>query len=115
VRYRVRYFTRDEKGETRRERNARFSVETPPPPPIDQRARYLLDWFDDLSAARQNTDDGPLPIEWDDMNAWRNIRGHVVGNHDWTALRKMERAYLSEMAAERAAMFDRINAAAGKK
>jgi hypothetical protein len=70
---------------------------------IADEARYLADWFDELSAARQYGMDGPNPIAFVEMLAWQSITGNIVLAEEWAVLRDMDFAFLNTVAIEREA------------
>lgn len=78
VEYHVRYNTRDAKGETRAERNARFDMahETPPEPDVPWLFAHVWAWFWEISAQRSSGMGGAEPIAWRDLEAWMRLTGN---------------------------------------
>ncbi|QWY83149.1 hypothetical protein [Rhizobium phage RHph_X2_24] len=93
----VRYDTKDENGETRRQRNDRFEVASPPLV-IPSYGRYLWDWYDELSNGVIRTFDGVChPIPWTEFHAWLNVTGNIVHSSEFEILRDMDRAFCAAM------------------
>lgn len=63
------------------------------PPEI---ARYLWDWFQELSAARRYGENGPDPIGFADIEAWRRLTGAKPDTWDVATIRMMDQVYISE-------------------
>jgi hypothetical protein len=61
--------------------------------------------------------DGPQPLTWVDMMAWAHLTGNIVRVEEWGVLRRIDRAFLSALADERADAMARADAAreAGRK
>jgi len=84
----------------RRERNESFGETSPPliVPPI---ARYLWDWYFDLSDRLRRVRDGVCePIPPSEFMAWTHATGHIVYPSEYAILCAMDGAYCAEMAKE---------------
>lgn len=99
VRIATRYGTADHNGETRRERNDRFGLDSPEPV-IPEGGAYLWDWFWELSQERREGMNGPMPLSSRDIAAWCDISGNVVRPDEVAVLRRMDAAYRSALADE---------------
>lgn len=89
----AKYDTPDKDGETRRERNARFGVESPRVRP-PKHGQYLWQWYADAAATRRMDDGMPqllTPLEW---QAWAEINGELVRKEEFAALMQMDRAFV---------------------
>jgi len=92
----IRYDFKDENGETRRERNARFNVESPDLV-IPGSGRYLWDWFESLASGVGRVSDGVCaPIPWTEFLAWANVTGNVVFPSEYVILRAMDATFCEE-------------------
>lgn len=118
LRYAVRYDTpeKNSKGEweTRIERNARFgqSDKTPERPELPEYARHVWEWFMQISRQRQGGFNGPEPISWRDIAAWRDLTGTLITDTEIEMLVAMDAAYREQAAKERD---ERNEAEKGKK
>lgn len=90
VAYAVRYETKDEKGETRSDRNKRFGVESPEPPEVPEPVEHLCEWFWELSAQRGS---GPEPLQFQDIQAWADLCGESPRIEEVKMLLQMDSAY----------------------
>lgn len=89
----ARYDTPDKNGETRRQLNERFEVESPRVRP-PQQGRYLWDWYSDASSTRRTDNGNPqllTPLEW---QAWADINGEMVRKEEFGVLMQMDRAFV---------------------
>ena len=106
LRIEARYNTPDSKGETRRQRNARFGEEAPNPE-YPERGRQLWEWYRQAARTRrfeQGTPQMLTPLEW---QAWANIVGQTVREEEFAVLIDMDSAYVSALKAEIKAQNDR--------
>lgn len=103
VRHHIRYSTKDDKGETRSERNKRFGFASPPDPMIPKRARYMWRWFWDLHSQRQHGMNGPQPLSFLEMKAWSEMTGTLLSSEEWSVIVALDRAYRDALADEREA------------
>lgn len=89
----ARYDTPDRNGETRRERNERFGVESPRVRP-PKHGQYLWAWYQDAAQTRR-VDGGDYqlltPLEW---KAWAEMKGELVRQEEFAALMEMDRSYV---------------------
>lgn len=97
----VRYETPDDKGETRRQRNARFGAQSP-----DLEAPFagelILEWFWHLSAFRGEGVSGPAPIRHADIRDWSVLSHTPLRPEEVTILLQLDQAYRSALSAEMA-------------
>ncbi len=100
LRIQARYDTPDQNGETRRERNARFGVSSPAPLRVNQKGRYLWEWFISASAFREYHDGQPRYITPDQWKFWAEINSVEVRLEEFKVLVKMDRAYIPALIAE---------------
>jgi len=103
VHYHVRYNTRDEKGETRAERNARFEVPelTPPEPDVPWLFAHVWTWFWEISGQRKKGMDGAEPIGWNEISDWSRLTGNELRPEELQMLIDMDAAFRSALADER--------------
>ena len=96
----ARYGTPDSKGETRRERNARFDVASPNPvwPP---KGMYLLEWFRAATCTRQRDANGlPLALAHTEWQAWAEMAAVEVRPEEYKGLLAMDRSYVNALQTE---------------
>lgn len=99
----------DEKGVSRRERNERFSTDSPPLFVPDE-GRYLWEWYEQLSSGVRRVEDGVCgPIPWSEYLAWSKVIGHIVRPREYAILRAMDEAFCTEMNKELADFRERQN------
>jgi hypothetical protein len=113
IRLIVRYETKDEAGETRRQRNERFGFADRNPviePP--EGAEHLLEWFMSLSERRSYGYSGPNPISFMDISAWCSLTGERPSREEVAAILKMDSAFLRASGEERDAQMARMKEAA---
>jgi hypothetical protein len=98
IRAHVRYDTPDENGQTRRERNEAFEVESPALE-IPEVLRYVWEWYFEASdgMARRVRDGVCERISWAEWQAWEALTGHAPRDHERAILRAIDRAYCAEM------------------
>lgn len=100
----MRYDTCDENGETRRERNTRFGVESPDAD-VPEVGDHVWDWFWELSGRRKP---GPEPISYAEIGEWQRLTGTQVLPEEVRMLIAMDDAYLGEFGKERQAYYERM-------
>lgn len=92
----VRYETKDETGETRRERNKRFNVTSPdfePPSPF----HYLWEWFVDLNADRSLDNNGYMKtLTATAIKSWSELTDTVIRPSEFRLLREIDKAFVTE-------------------
>ena len=118
VSHRVRYETKDENGETRADRNKRFSQPLPQHSSelIPDGGEYLWEWFFDLNSRLKRIVDGNvIPIPPSEMLAWKELHGHIVYSWELDILEGMDLAFCAEMGEELKAFHERQKDAAPKK
>lgn len=86
----VRYDMPDEKGETRRERNARFDVEAPDVE-VPLEASHVWEWFWDISGRRRS---GPEALTFGDIASWISLLQLDVLPQEVAMLTAMDDQYL---------------------
>lgn len=93
VKVRVRYDTKDENGETRRERNEKFDAESPSLD-IPDEGLYLWQWFWNLSTWFRRVRSGVSePIVPSEMIAWAEVIGVEVRPAEFAILHVMDMAF----------------------
>lgn len=117
----VRYYSPDEFGEIRRDRNETMAarsdtdIETPPLI-VPEYARHLWDWYLSISGGVRRVVDGvcgPIePVQW---VAWQGLSGEIVRPSDYAILRAMDDAYCVAMNLELRDYQARREAEAAKK
>lgn len=113
----MRYFTPDGSGETRTERNIRFSrSELNEEYDFPDIGVYLWEWFFDcLEGIRSIIDGVPIKITWQDLQAWSAITGNVASPSEYAILRRMSDAWCEAMGDELANEQARRKAEADQK
>lgn len=99
VRLTVRYDMPDEKGETRRVRNARFDQPSPDIE-IPHFGQHVWDWFWVLSNRRRS---GPEALSFAEIGEWQRLTGTAALPEEVEMLMQMDDAYLSEVRKEQEA------------
>jgi len=99
VAYQARYATSDRRGETRRERNARFKVDSPVLD-LPERGVYIWHWFFDASPSRRFINGHPATITPSEWLAWAQITGEIIRPEEWAVLRDMDASYVNALQAE---------------
>lgn len=101
VRVFVRYDLPDEKGDTRRERNERVGVYTPPFE-IPEDGIYLWNWFIDLnnSVSRVDFNGYYCLIPPSEFLAWSTITGNGLYPEEYDILKSMDAVYCKETNAD---------------
>lgn len=93
VRIRVRYDTKDENGETRRERNEKFDADSPSLD-IPDEGLYLWQWFWNLATWFKRVRSGSAEIIVpSEMEAWANLNGVEVRPAEFAILHAMDMAF----------------------
>lgn len=72
----------------------------PGPPEIGDHFAHIVDWFWDLSAARQSGFSGPNPLSLTDIANWSALSGELVTPDEVSIIRAMDAAYLAAVAIE---------------
>ncbi|MFC4729088.1 phage tail assembly chaperone [Coralloluteibacterium thermophilus] len=99
----VRYDIPDERGETRRARNARFG-QPAPKPEIPPPAAHVWGWFWALSNRRRS---GPEPLTYAEVGEWQRLTGTPVRPEEVEMIMRMDDAYLDETRKEQRAAVER--------
>lgn len=96
---RVRYDTRDENGDTRRERNEKFNQSHKTPDfEIPDHGFYLWEWYFDLSERLRRVRDGVAErIPPTEYLAWAAMTGEIVYPWEYAILADMDVAFCDEM------------------
>lgn len=93
----VRYNTRRENGETRREYYERMN-QIVPEMTIPDEYEYIWEWFWELNGMINRAGDGYCrPISPGDYKAWTDISGNIVTPSEYDMLRAMDGAYKRAM------------------
>ncbi len=94
----VRYDMADPEGETRRERNERFFVDSPE---VEVPEDGYAPWRDFWQINRtRRTGDSPEPLSYGDIQAWLGCTGRVVTPEHIDMLIAMDERYRSAAAEE---------------
>lgn len=72
-----------------------------PEPEIADYFLHIVNWFWDLNASRSQGFDGPLPLTFSELSAWREMTGEMPSREELSIIRQMDQAYLSALAKER--------------
>lgn len=100
MKIRVRYYTEDERGELRKDRNDNVDIPTPELI-VPLSGSYIWNWYFDLSTSIRRVRDGVCePIPPSEFTHWRDNTGHIVYPSEYAILRAMDRAYCAEMNVE---------------
>lgn len=104
----VRYELPDEKGETRRQRNAKFGVASPDIEVPDE-GQHVWDWFWEKLTNRRKS--GPEALTHAEIGEWQRLTRTQVLPEEIEMLIAMDDAYMKayrdEQEAQRAAAADR--------
>lgn len=100
VRHTIRWHCKDENGETKTERNARFSMSylTPDDPEIPDYIAYIWIWFWELSSRRRSSLGGGESIAYGEITQWIAVTCSDPTQQEIGVLLDMDNAYLSEIA-----------------
>ena len=97
VRVRTRYETPGPKGETRRERNERFSQESPPFD-VPEDGQYIWDWFYDIIETGDRIIQGePIPFSHIELKAWSENMRELVEPSEFKILIDMSNTWCDAM------------------
>lgn len=107
MRLSVRYDCPDPNGETRRQRNTRFSIASPKVE-IPPAGAKLFRWFRDASTMRRWDSGYPAIIEPGNWTAWASMMDIPVQVVEWRILRRMDDIYVSTMIDEIKANAERL-------
>lgn len=113
VRYHIRYNTKNEKGETRAECNARFGMSelTPPEPEVPHLFEHVWHWFWEISGQRASGMNGAEPIAWRDIADWSRLTGNTPSPEELRMVLDMDGAFRSALSDERPKKDEPQNAA----
>jgi len=93
----VRYEIPDEKGETRRELNARMNVAHTPPFIIPPEAKYIWDWYFSLHEKVARYREGCYhPIPPSEYLAWATLTGIIVYPWEYDIMMAMDAVFCDE-------------------
>lgn len=87
---------KDKDGETRRERNESFEVESPEVD-VPEIGMFLWNWFWELRESSAPGFSGPSPISNQELVAWVSLTGNVVRREELKVLKSMSSRYCSEI------------------
>lgn len=94
----------DADGQTRRQYNAKFGVESPDPDVPDE-AQHVWDWFwDELTNRRKS---GPEPLSYAEIGEWQRLTHTEILPEEIAMLVAMDDAYLKAYQVEREAQLAR--------
>lgn len=74
----------------------------PEPADIGDHFAHIVDWFWDLSTARQSGFSGPNPLSLTDIANWTALSGNLITPDEVSIIRAMDAAFLAAMAKEQA-------------
>jgi hypothetical protein len=89
----------DKNGDTRRERNEAFEVESPEPE-IPDEAAHIWDWYWDIRRSQAPGMSGPVPISNQEFRAWLDLTGNIVTRDELDILKNMDVRFCGDVAAE---------------
>ena len=95
----VRYDMADEKGETRRQRNARFGATSPEAEPPEP-ALHVWAWFWEMSSRRRS---GPEALSFAEVGEWQRLMGIQLLAEEVAMLMAMDDQYLRAVRDDQAA------------
>lgn len=96
----VRYETKDERGETRRERNEKHDAATPEIV-IPEAGKHIWEWYADLSQFFVRVKDSVcVPIPPSEFLAWRELTENIVHDYEFEMLAAIDRTYCRMMNSE---------------
>ncbi|MDP9809353.1 hypothetical protein J2W42_002201 [Rhizobium tibeticum] len=96
----ARYDTvKDSNGETRRERNEAFEIDSPDVDVPDNGA-FLWSWFWELRQCQAPGFSGPAPISNLELATWCQITGNIIRREEVTIMRAMDGAFRAGVDAE---------------
>lgn len=98
----ARYDTPDNRGETRRARNARFDMEDKSPDDIEPSDDWvhLWVWFWDLMAEREQSASGLQPLTSAGIMNWMTVSGERPSREDLAIIKAMDVSYRNAMSQE---------------
>ena len=83
---------RDANGETRRERNEAFELDSPEAE-VPEAGYALWDWFWDLRSAQAPGFSGPAPLSNLEILAWVQLTGNLLRREEIAVLKAMDGRY----------------------
>lgn len=92
----MRYDTKDETGETRRERNDKHAMNSPVfEVPVE--GIYLWQWYQEISSTVRRINEGLCgPIHPSEWLAWTRMTGNIVNHVEYDILTAMDRTFCDE-------------------
>lgn len=55
---------------------------------------YMIDWWNELDAARRYTESGPCPISFTDIMDWKSLYSVEINAWEVRALRSLDEVYI---------------------
>ena len=108
VEIQLRYYTPDETGETREERNERFHQLSAPIRIIPNGGEDYWSWYWEISDGLRRVNDGAVnPIPFSEYLAWAEVTGRIVWPSEYAILRAMDRVFCRLTAQEIKAYYER--------
>ena len=101
----------DEKRETRRARNARFGIKSPPVS-VPPQGAHIWDWFWTLSARRTS---GPEALRYAEVGEWQRITRTPIRPEEVEIIMRMDDSFLTEVRKEQADAMERQRDAANRR
>ncbi|NTG07154.1 hypothetical protein G6L25_08245 [Agrobacterium rhizogenes] len=97
---------KDKNGETRRERNDAFEIDSPDPD-VPEFCLSLWDWFWELRSAQAPGFSGAAPVSHTELLAWLQITGNLLRREEIAIIRAMDSRYVVEIEREAEAIRER--------
>ena len=105
----MRYDIPDENGETRRERNKRFGVDTPNIT-TPKGFSYLWAWYIEASSDAELNNIGMVfPIKYTSWKAWLEMENYKITDFEFRILKEIDRQYVKCFNKEISDMRERLS------
>jgi hypothetical protein len=96
----IRYDSPDEEGETRRQFNDRFGIDSPEALEVDEQDEYLLDVFRHLSSIRDEGFNSVGPLLPSRIEEWCRVLGYRLLRDEILILLRLDTVYRNACAEE---------------
>lgn len=97
---------KDKDGETRRERNESFEIDSPEVE-VPENGYFLWEWFWELRESTAPGFSGSAPVTNQELAAWVGITGNIVRREEVRVLKSMNSRYCAEIDKESEAIRER--------